>query len=142
MEQSILISTKKLLHVASDDDSFDLDIMTHINSAFSTLHDLGIGPLMGFVIEDETAKWDDIFDNPEEHKVTLSWIRTYVFLKGRLLFDPPTTSFLLDAVNKQIQELEWRINAKREETDWVDPLPFEHTIIDGGDPVSPHFADG
>lgn len=141
MEQSILTSTKKVLGVAADDDSFDLDIITHINSAFSNLHDLGVGPLMGFVIEDDTANWDAIFDIPEEHKVILSWIRTYVYLKVRLVFDPPGTSFLLDAINKQIQELEWRINAKREETNWVDPLPFEHGVIDGGDPVSPHFTD-
>lgn len=142
MEQSILKSTKKILGVAADDDSFDLDIMTHMNAAFSNLHDLGVGPLLGFTIDDDVAVWDDIFENPEEEKVLLSKIRTYVYLKVRLVFDPPTTAHLLSAMEKQVQELEWRINVNREETEWVDPLPFDHTIIDGGDPVSPHFVDG
>ena len=142
MEQSILISTKKLLGVGPDDDSFDLDIMLHINAAFSTLHDLGVGPLAGFVVEDATKVWDDLFVNPEEHQVILAKIKTYVYLKTRLIFDPPNSGFLLDAINKQIQEFEWRISANREAVEWVDPLPFDHAIVDGGDPASPHFGDG
>lgn len=142
MEQSILKSTKKILGVNPDDDSFDLDIATHINSAFSNLHDLGVGSPLGFTIEDDTANWNDIFEKPEEQKTMLAYMRTYVFLKVRMLFDPPGTSFLLEAFNKQIQEIEWRISVKREEEKWIAESQqevtdvFEGTIqgvIDGGD---------
>jgi hypothetical protein len=141
MEQSILKSTKKILGVSPDDDSFDLDIMTHINSAFSNLHDLGVGSPLGFVIEDDTANWDNLFEKPEEQKSMLAYIRSYIYLRVRLLFDPPGTSFLLDSINKQIQELEWRISVKREEEKWIETSElevdeFEGTVqgvIDGGD---------
>lgn len=142
MEQSILKSIKKILGVGLDDDSFDFDIITHINSAFSNLHDLGVGSPLGFVIEDDTANWSGIFEKPEEQKTMLAYMRTYVYLKVRLLFDPPGTSFLLDAINKQIQEIEWRISVKREEEKWIEESQqevtdvFEGTIqgvIDGGD---------
>jgi len=142
MEQSILRSTKKVLGVSLDDDSFDLDIITHINSVFSNLHDLGVGSPLGFVIEDDTATWDDTFEKPEEQKSMLAYMRTYIFLKVRMLFDPPNTSFLLDAISKQIQELEWRISVKREEEKWIAESQLEVTdvfegtiqgVIDGGD---------
>jgi hypothetical protein len=141
MEQSILKSTKKILGVSPDDDSFDLDIMTHINSAFSNLHDLGVGSPLGFVIEDDTANWDNLFEKPEEQKSMLAYIRSYIYLRVRLLFDPPGTSFLLDSINKQIEELEWRISVKREEEKWIETSElevdeFEGTVqgvIDGGD---------
>lgn len=122
MEQSILRSTKKVLHIGADDTSFDLDIMTHINSAFSTLNDLGVGPQGGFSIEDELAQWSDFLPLAED-MATLSQVKTFVFLHSRLLFDPPGTSFLLEAMSKQIQECLWRINTRREESDWSDPNP-------------------
>lgn len=116
MEASILTSTKKILGIAESYTAFDLDVITHINAAFSTLSQLGVGPANGFMIEDEQAVWTDYTVTPNQ----LSLVRTYVFLKARSLFDPPTTSFLLEAVNKQINELEWRLNMFRE----VDiPLP-------------------
>ena len=116
MEASILTSTKKILGIAESYTAFDLDVITHINAAFSTLSQLGVGPANGFMIEDEQAVWTDYTVTPNQ----LSLVRTYVFLKARSLFDPPTTSFLLEAVNKQISELEWRLNVFRE----VDiPLP-------------------
>lgn len=134
MEPSILKSTKKLLGVG--DDSFDLDIMTHINSAFSTLHDLGIGPQPGFVVEDDTAVWLDFLDDIED-TVVQSKVKTYVYLKTRQLFDPPTTQYFLEAMTKQIQELEWRINVNREETVLGLPLAEELIVVDGGDPEVP-----
>ncbi len=111
MENSILISTKKILGVEANYTAFDLDIITHINAALSTLDQLGIGPVFGVSIEDDTATWNDLV-LPQNQ---LSMVRTYIFLKARLLFDPPATSFLLDAVNKQIQEYEWRLGVFREE---------------------------
>ena len=122
MEQSILISTKKILGIAKDYTVFDLDIITHINSAFSTLTQLGVGPPSGFMIDDESEVWDDFIDvdlDPQYNSV-----KSYVFLKVRQLFDPPQTSYLITAVEKQIQEHEWRLNTHREETEWVDPDPL------------------
>lgn len=112
MENSILTSTKKILGVDENYTAFDLDIITHINSTFSTLNQLGIGPSEGFQIEDKVPEWSDI-------GVPDKWIRiirTYMFLKVRMLFDPPTTSFLIDAINNQIKEHEHRLSWYREES--------------------------
>lgn len=120
METSILISTKKMLGIPEDYDVFDLDVITHINSAFSTLTQLGVGPSNGFMIEDDSASWSDfIVDGDIEY----SSVKTYIYLRVRQLFDPPTTSYLISAFNEQIKELEWRLNVHREETGWVDPDP-------------------
>jgi len=120
MEQSILKSTKKILGIAADYTVFDPDIVTHINTAFFNLTQLGVGPIGGFVIEDENAVWADFFaDDAEADK--LQSIKSYIYLKVRALFDPPTTSYLIEAVNNQITELEWRLNVAREETGYIDP---------------------
>lgn len=127
MEQSILKSTKKILGVADDYTVFDLDILTHINTAFSILTQLGVGPAVGFMIEDETAVWTD-FD-PVDDNLNFNAVKSYVFLKVRQLFDPPATSYLISAVDRQIEELEWRLNTYREGTEWVPPpepeIPYE-----------------
>jgi hypothetical protein len=136
MENSILTSTKKILGLAEDYTAFDLDIITHINTTFSTLTQLGIGPAEGFMIEDERAVWDDYFSDDNQ----LNSIKSYVFLRVKQLFDPPTISYLVDAQERQIEQLEWRLNVHREETGWVDPDPpiildDETTtieILDGG----------
>ena len=112
MEDSILTSTKKILGMTSDYTAFDLDVITHINSAFATMAQLGVGPSIGFMIEDETSKWEDfVGDNIK----LLNMAKTYVYLKVRYLFDPPTTSYHLNAVKDQIAEHEWRLNEFREE---------------------------
>jgi hypothetical protein len=128
MEQSILTSTKKILGIAEDYIVFDLDIITHINTAFSTLTQLGVGPADGFMIEDATALWTD-FD-PVDDNINFNSVRSYVFLKVKQLFDPPTTSYLIDATQKQIEELEWRLNVDREHTEYVDPDPVDYIIED------------
>ena len=117
--ESILDSVKQVLGIDAADTSFDLDVTMHINSAFSTLNQLGIGPEDGFAIEDDSATWDDFIGSD----VRLNSVKTYVYLRVRLLFDPPTTSFVIDAMKKQIEELEWRINVHREEVEhpWVSP---------------------
>jgi hypothetical protein len=123
MEASILISTKKVLGIAESYTAFDLDIITHINSVFSILAQLGVGPEEGFMIEDEVGEWGDFVVSPRE----LNLVKTYVYLKVRLLFDPPTTSYLIEATNKQIEEYEWRLNVYRENDI---PLPvFEEVVI-------------
>jgi hypothetical protein len=107
---SILNGTKKILGLNSDYLAFDFDIITHINAAFSTLNQLGVGPEDGFFIEDSTANWEDFLVPANQ----LNLVKTYVYLKVRFLFDPPTTSFLLEAMNNQIKEYEWRLNLFRE----------------------------
>lgn len=119
MEQSILKSTKKVLGIADDYTVFDLDIITHINSAFSTLTQLGVGPAEGYMIQDDTEEWDAFIADDLQYNS----VKSYVFLKTKRLFDPPQTSYLISAVDKQIEELEWRLNTHREETGWVDPDP-------------------
>lgn len=123
MEPSILTSTKKILGVMADYTAFDLDILTHINAALAVVDQLGVGPEGGFFVEDADASWDAL-GLPQNQ---LNLVRTYVFLKVRLLFDPPTTSFLLEAMGEQVQEYEWRLNVVREEI--AHPLEEEETTV-------------
>jgi hypothetical protein len=110
VSNSILQSTKKVLGIEASYTAFDPDILMHINSAFSTLDQLGVGPEGGFEIFDESATWSDfIGDDPR-----LNSVKTYVYLKVRLAFDPPGTSYLINALEKQATELEWRLNVVRE----------------------------
>ena len=107
METSILTSIKKLLGVAEDYAEFDEDIMTHINSVFLNLTQLGVGPEEGFMIEDDTTVWGDFIND----SVQLQAVKTYVYLKVKLLFDPPLSSSVTESINRMIAELEWRLNA-------------------------------
>lgn len=136
MEQSILKTVKKAVNVDPEDPSFDIDIINAINAEFSTITDLGVGPEIGFVIEDETLEWPEFLDTEEdpEKKIMLSKVKMAVILKTRLLFDPPQQSFLIGSLEKQLLELEWRLNVNREEKDYVDPMPGDVGTIDGGDP--------
>lgn len=138
VEQSILTSTKKILGIAEDYTVFDLDIITHINTAFSTLTQLGVGPSVGFMIEDSEPVWADFTADD----LQFNNVKSYVFLKVKMLFDPPTTSYLISASEKQIEELEWRMNSHREETRWINPNPpdlepgnvfGEPVVLDGGE---------
>lgn len=117
MTDSILTSVKKVLGVDESYTVFDLDILMHTNSAFSTLNQLGIGPDDGFMINDESATWDAFLGTD----LKINSVKTYVYLKVRLLFDPPQLSYVIDAMNQQIKELEWRLNVVREGTAWTDP---------------------
>jgi type II secretory pathway component HofQ len=95
---SILTSTKKILGIEETDTSFDLDILTHINSVFSTLNQLGIGPEQGFAIEDATPTWDAFLGTDPR----LNQVKSYVYLRLRLIFDPPTSSYAITAMEKQV----------------------------------------
>ena len=110
MEESILKSTKHILGLDEDYTVFDLDVITHINAAFSILNQLGVGPETGFSIQDDSTLWAD-YGIPENQ---LHLVKTYVFLKVRILFDPPATSYLITAATDQIKEYEWRLNVFRE----------------------------
>ena len=103
---SILTSVKKMLGIPEDYEQFDMDIIMHINSVLMILTQLGVGPEEGFVIADKTDEWNDfIGDN-----VLLELVKSYVYLKVRLIFDPPQSSSVIEAMNRQISEFEWRIN--------------------------------
>jgi hypothetical protein len=120
MEPSILNSVKKVLGIAAEYLAFDQDIMMHINTALATLTQLGVGPATGFTVDDVSDDWSDFVD-PTDHQYNA--VKSYVFLRVRMLFDPPQTSYLINAQNDQIKELEWRLNVHREETGWIDPDP-------------------
>lgn len=109
---SILQTIKKMLGPDVSCTVFDADIIIHINSALSTLNQLGVGPSEGFAITDETATWSDFISD----KKNIEFVKSYVYLKVRLVFDPPSSSAVLAAIEKQISELEWRINVA------VDPV--------------------
>lgn len=128
MEQSILTSTKKILGLAANYTAFDHDIITHINTALSTLTQLGIGPSTGFEITDDTAVWGDFLGTD----LLLNPVKSYVYLKVRMMFDPPATSYLIGALEKQLEELEWRISVHREELGWIPPPEHIPDIIEGG----------
>ena len=116
VEESILDSTKKLLNVPAEYDHFDLDIMTHINSVFFTLQQLGVGPKNGFMISGSGDKWSAFIGDEQ-----ILAVKSYVALKVRLLFDPPTTGFVLDAWNNLAKEFEWRLNLHTDTEGVSDP---------------------
>ena len=122
MGTSILTSTKKLLGIGEDYTHFDLDVLTAINSTFSTLNQLGIGPVEGFSIEDDTAEWEDYLDDSNK----LNLVKSYVYMKARVIFDPPSTGFVLSAVQEQIKEAEWRLNTFSEVDGYV---PEQRTVV-------------
>lgn len=132
MSTSILTSTKKNLGLDEAYEAFDPDIVLYINGVFSTLNQLGVGPEQGFSIEDAAATWDAFIGTDPR----LNSVKSYVSLCVRLLFDPPGTSYLIASFEKQKQELEWRLNAYKEETNWVDPDPGDpeddDDVLDGG----------
>lgn len=110
--ESILNSIKKLLGISEDYDYFDSDIIMHINSVFATLTQLGVGPEKGFSINDESEKWEDFL--PEERM--LHSVKSYMFMKVKLMFDPPLSSAVIECTKEQIKELEWRLQVAVDST--------------------------
>ena len=110
---SILSSVKKSIGTAEEYTAFDADIIMHTNTVLSILHQIGIGPDEGFQIDGYDQKWEDLFGNDPR----LNFIKSYVYLKVRLLFDPPTGT-VLESMNRTISELEWRINVAVDPEAW------------------------
>lgn len=134
VSDSILNSTKKVLGIDAAYDAFDIDITMQINSALSTLTQLGIGPDNGFAIVDASDTWND-FLLDDGNRLKLNNAKTYVYLRLRLIFDPPATSYVLTSFQEQVRELEWRMNITREHLKWTDPEPvvvLPERVIDGG----------
>lgn len=105
MEESILKSIKKLLGILNDDTSFDIDILMHLNTVLAILKQIGLITTDTLVIEDDVPRWRDLLGDTNEFAL----IRSYVYTKVRLLFDPPTSSFGLASMQEQANMLEWRI---------------------------------
>ena len=111
--ESILTSIKKLLGITEEYNQFDPDIIMHINSVFMILTQLGIGPTEGFSIEDDTSIWSDFIKDANK----IEAVKSYIYLKVKLLFDPPLSSAVIDSTNRLINELEWRLNVAAESTE-------------------------
>lgn len=107
---SILTTIKKLLGIEEDYTQFDTDIIVHINTVLMTLNQLGVGPETPASISSEMDTWEKTLGEVKN----LEAIKTYIYIKVRMIFDPPTSSFVLDAMNKQANELEWRLNVQSE----------------------------
>lgn len=120
MEQSILKGTKKILGLSEGYDAFDFDVLTHINSAFFTLNQLGIGPDGGFAIEGDAETWADFVD-ADLSVAALSALKSYIFFFVKKAFDPPGTPHHIQAVNDQKDELAQRLLTERNLQTWTVP---------------------
>lgn len=109
---SILESIKERIGIATDDDSFDTDIVDLINSAFADLNDIGVGPSDGFSISNKRDNWDDFVEDVR----VLSSVKDFIYLTVKLTFDPPTQSALLTSMENRLKKLEWRLNVKCDST--------------------------
>ena len=108
--ENILDSIKKLLGIDEADLNFDQELIMHINSVFMVLNQLGVGPVNGFKISSNDEVWADFVGT----RLDIESVKSYIYLKVRLLFDPPQNSFLVGAIEKQIEENEWRLQVQVE----------------------------
>lgn len=108
--ESILVSVKKLLGIDEDYPHFDSDLIIHINSVFSILTQIGVGPPNGFSITGKSETWSDFTNDPNRFAL----VKSYVHLKVKLLFDPPLSSAAIESINRQISEFEWRLSVAAE----------------------------
>ena len=119
MDDSILNNLKKMLGMDAEFKAFDQDLIIHINSVFMTLHQLGVGPKNVFRISGSTETWSSFLADSRSED-DLSAVKDYIYLKLRILFDPPSSSYVLSALESQMKELEWRLNVQAERGDEVD----------------------
>lgn len=128
--ESILTSVKAMLGITAEYTHFDAELIMHINSAFSVLTQLGVGPSVGFSIQDDYATWSDFMQTDSR----LEMVKTYMFQKVKFMFDPPDRSVIADAMKRSIDELEFRLTIAAEEAasdiTAIGGLDF---IIDWGD---------
>lgn len=108
---SILMSIKKLLGISEDYEHFDADIIIHINSVLMVLNQLGVGPEEGFSIRDKTETWADFLG---KDTALAEGVRSYVYMKVRMMFDPPTSTAAIESMTRLANEFEWRLNVAGE----------------------------
>lgn len=116
MNESILVSVRQAIGLGEEHTFFDPTLIMHINSTFDVLHQLGAGPLAGYSIEGDQETWNDYFEN--EPKNVIQFIKSYMYVAVKLLFDPPQNSFLVKQLEDQKKEYEWRINVAAESGLW------------------------
>lgn len=104
--ESILTSIKKLLGIQEECEDFDTDIIIHINTVFTILNQLGVGPEKGFRIKDDTTTWEEYIKDD----LLLESVKDYIYLKVKLIFDPPSSSAVIESINRTLSELEWRLS--------------------------------
>lgn len=109
---SILTSIKKMLGIQEDYEHFDTDLILHINSVLMTATQIGVGPAEGFAIQDKTAVWADLTNDEKK----LNAVKSFVYLKVKLLFDPPANSAAMQSLKELASEFEWRLNVAAEST--------------------------
>lgn len=147
MTNSILLTIKKLLGVSEEYHAFDIDILTNINAVFLTLNQLGIGPLLPFQLplmmdpddpEDPAVAttWDDFLGDQKEH---LAAVQTYIYQRVRLMFDPPTSSFAVSAMQESCKEFEWRFTVQPKTMAAVENVESYKTIY--GEDEAPSYED-
>lgn len=105
--ESILGSIKQMLGISQDETNFDSELMLHINGALMIINQLGVGPSAGFIVLGKTQTWSEFLADRKD----LELVKTAVYLRVRLMFDPPQNSFLVSSIQKQIEEFDWRITA-------------------------------
>lgn len=110
MDDSILATIKKMLGLDDSYDAFNTDIIVFINSAMMTLQQIGVGPLAGFTVTDMSQTWSEFLPSD----IMLEGVKTYIYLSVKMAFDPPTSSFVMDAMKQQKEELEWRLREQAE----------------------------
>lgn len=118
LDDSILNDVKKVLGIPEELTAFDPDIILHINSTFMVLHQLGVGAPEVFSISGSEETWSSFLSNARTVN-DLNAVKTYIYLKLRILFDPPSSSYVLSALESQVSELEWRLNVQAERSDGV-----------------------
>lgn len=113
-KKTILEDIRHAIGLGDEHTFFDSDLILHVNSTFDIIHQLGAGPIDGFVIEDGSETWDDYFAGYK----TIEFIKTYMYISVKLVFDPPQNSFLVKALEDKQKEYEWRINVAAESKYW------------------------
>lgn len=111
MNESILNTIKTMIGLSPDDAEFNTDILVFVNSALMTLRQIGIGPQNGFSVSDSTQTWSEFIEDIRYYES----VKSYIYLKVRLMFDPPATSYVSEQMKTEIQEIEWRLKVEKEE---------------------------
>ncbi len=107
---SILVSVKKMMGIEPEYTHFDTDLILHTNSVLMTLTQIGIGPAQGFAITGTDETWQDLLGERKD----LEGAKSYIYIKVRLVFDPPTSSFVIESLGRTASEIEWRLNVQVE----------------------------
>ena len=131
MEDSIVVTIKKMLGLEDDYTPFDTDVIVQINAALMSLTQLGVGPKEGFLVTDYSETWSDFITS----EVKLGAVKTYIYLKVKMMFDPPTNSYVMDAMKQQAEEIGWRLNVQAESVEKFDFM-HEDSLKRGGSPAN------